>query len=859
MGPPLYQQHSHSSLSKQFHHATNENNNKQFHPRMKDRPVIEPPMDKQLVLLCLDYLRTLRRSRTRHDLEYELGLDQDYITLAIWALSKSFTSPSELLHGSLKNIQECLENPLAFGNDPYFQPEYSRYANVDAFAQQSTFKLSNRLSVPSLAFMESEIMYKDKSKSMKDDYSTEFGFNRALSTTGTDFNPNHTYKYEYDDEHYSNQFRFYETMGLSSKEPLTLSQIATSGITALRAQSRLQAEENMMSDQLFTNFVDAVSKNGFFNITQKEILTHPSARVGMSEDKLMEVSDKIHEERFRKVTAKFRTKLAAQHEEEDLQQLGQQGHPNARVRMAEAKMIKVSNETHEERFRRVTARFRTKLAAQDEEEDLQELGYESSQRHPENKIESSRSDDEETGFDTHSDQNSVDEKENDGDTNLHTVAYNAPDDDVTLVAASVFGDATTANESKYTADANDDESSKISTKSSRKAVVDQIDLETAERLKGYGNSAMQKKKYEKAKNYYTKALEVLPSGPTSHVYFSNRAAALLSMRNFNEAVWDAERSLSLKPDYAKAHARLGLAHFLLENYSDAVDSYTLAVQYDPSNKTSESYLEKSKKKLAALKTSQKHKENEQEEREMNENNKFESHGMVERSRNQFTGEPIKRIQSKNRYEVASFEPSENRNVRGDPPPESRMTNRQPTLSSSSRLDKYSPQRVTRNKDEEMLRKDDPPDFAITLTSDSSSKHTDDQSEADRLKGLGNKAMARKDYEEAVQFYSRSLRLAPAGPSSHVYFSNRAAALCYLQRYEEAELDAERSLALNPEYGKAHARLGLSRYFLKDYYGAVEAYESALNYDPLNGASKSYLTKARSKIGKHQMRDSYHAE
>ena len=67
------------------------------------------------------------------------------------------------------------------------------------------------------------------------------------------------------------------------------------------------------------------------------------------------------------------------------------------------------------------------------------------------------------------------------------------------------------------------------------------------------------------------------------------------MRNFNEAVYDAERSIALKPDYAKAHARLGLAKFLLGHYEYAVKAYTKAVQLEPNNKSSIQYLEKSKK------------------------------------------------------------------------------------------------------------------------------------------------------------------------------------------------------------------------------------------------------------------------
>mmetsp|Transcript_11974 Transcript_11974/g.18148 ORF Transcript_11974/g.18148 Transcript_11974/m.18148 type:complete len:98 (+) Transcript_11974:94-387(+) len=72
-----------------------------------------------------------------------------------------------------------------------------------------------------------------------------------------------------------------------------------------------------------------------------------------------------------------------------------------------------------------------------------------------------------------------------------------------------------------------------------------------------------------------------------------------------------------------------------------------------------------------------------------------------------------------------------------------------------------------------------------------------------------------DWPSLVTLRSCCLRI------SHVYFSNRAAVLCYLERYEEAELDSERPLALVPEFSKAHAKLGLSPYFLKDYEGSVE--------------------------------------
>jgi hypothetical protein len=63
------------------------------------------------------------------------------------------------------------------------------------------------------------------------------------------------------------------------------------------------------------------------------------------------------------------------------------------------------------------------------------------------------------------------------------------------------------------------------------------------------------------------------------------------MRNFTGAVWYAERSNKLKYEYPKAHARLGLANFLLGMYQEAVE----AMQLEPKNTTSISYLERSRR------------------------------------------------------------------------------------------------------------------------------------------------------------------------------------------------------------------------------------------------------------------------
>lgn len=293
--------------------------------------------------------------------------------------------------------------------------------------------------------------------------------------------------------------------------------------------------------------------------------------------------------------------------------------------------------------------------------------------------------------------------------------------------------------------------------------TDPQDIQEAERMKNVGNAHMQRKDYPAAADAYTHALRLAPAGPNSHVYFSNRAAALLSMKRFTDAISDSERSLALKPDYGKAHARLGLAHFLLGDYRPAMEAYALALNYEPDNKSSRSYLEKAQKRLA----------------------KQEDQTTI----------------------GASF-------------------------SVVSEWDRSHPLSTVDSK----------LNAALPTPTSADTEHR----AAEKAKILGNQLMAQRQYQQAVAAYSRALQYSPDGAQSHVYYSNRAAALCYLERYEEAAQDSQTSLQLKPDYGKAHARLGLSRFFMEDYPGAIQAYTAALKYDPNNAASKSYLAKAKLK-------------
>lgn len=636
----------------------------------------EPPAaftETDLTLLCLDYLRDLRRTFPADVLQEQEGIRADYLTLACWALNRA-------LQGA---------PTMSPDNDCFFHPKANKTATAaDSTTVRHQHKIGSIALPLSLEEIEQEILQSGNVGTDTEDSKKEEEECQEW--------------YDYDDQHPSNVHRFYPLGGLASGPswpgPLTLGEITTAACLTLKAKTRLQAEQELIQSELFDQFVQAVQEKGFFEIDE--------SKIDPDDEKACEAH---YEERFRKVVAKFRVKMATREEmtgdrhpaDLDALQALEDYQRKREVRIQEA------HELHQEwlKTKRSTQSSATGKLAE--------------------RLETSS---------------------NVG-TEVSTASY------VKRLAFAQRILAIAANEVK---------------KGEEKAANEDnpADLAEAERLKNKGNAHMQRKEYQAATDCYTAALKLSPAGPQSHVYFSNRAAASVSLRKFHEAILDSERSLSLKPDYGKAHARLGLAHFLLGNYQPAMEAYTIALKYEPDNKASKSYLEKAAKRLAE---SGGPKQN---------NEQSPSVGM-------------------------SFS----------------------VVSEFGKLSSFKQERFEKQRTEK---------------------------EAERLKNRGNSLMANRDYNNALDAYNEALRLSPNGPQSHVYYSNRAAALCYLERYEEAEQDSLKSLELDPSYGKAHARLGLSRFFLQNFLGAADAYTLALKYDPNNSASKSYLAKAKARLTEEEL-------
>ncbi|KFW85488.1 DnaJ subfamily C member 7, partial [Phalacrocorax carbo] len=70
----------------------------------------------------------------------------------------------------------------------------------------------------------------------------------------------------------------------------------------------------------------------------------------------------------------------------------------------------------------------------------------------------------------------------------------------------------------------------------------------AESFKEQGNAYYAKKDYNEAYNYYTKAIDTCPNNAS---YYGNRAATLMMLGRFREALGDAQQSVRLDDSFVR--------------------------------------------------------------------------------------------------------------------------------------------------------------------------------------------------------------------------------------------------------------------------------------------------------------------
>ena len=409
--------------------------------------------------------------------------------------------------------------------------------------------------------------------------------------------------------------------------------------------------------------------------------------------------------------------------------------------------------------------------------------------------------------------------------------------------------------------------------SAAEAIMDLEQLEQlqdqAERMKGLGNKHMANQEYTKAYNAYSAALQLSPVGPNSHVFLSNRAAALLSLKKYTQAASDARRSIGLAPEFSKAHARLGQALYFLKDYAGAVKAYLGSIELDPENRITRQYLEKAQRKMR--------------KQQRMEDNVMQVHMPSNRSSND-------KISSQSQSQSQSLPQSQ-------PPPQSKKEttimeerkdsysveedstmssptlgaqreffrrefqetqfvshtqNSTPSESSPSKLSpspnhsqKISPKRSNPLpfEDEEYNDDDD------NEEEEENDEEDPDVLEARQLYDKGNQLLQMKEFRYAIDEFSAGLFLCPDHP--HLSFQlcvGRANAHNHSRRHEAAANDARMAIGIRPDLPHGYSLLGRSLFYLKDYAGTVIALEESIRLmqpqEEPNVFDKAYLTKAQ---------------
>ncbi|UKZ75593.1 hypothetical protein TrVFT333_003281 [Trichoderma virens FT-333] len=109
--------------------------------------------------------------------------------------------------------------------------------------------------------------------------------------------------------------------------------------------------------------------------------------------------------------------------------------------------------------------------------------------------------------------------------------------------------------------------------------------------------------------------------------------------------------------------------------------------------------------------------------------------------------------------------------------------------------------------------------------------------ADELKALGNKAIAEKNFDEAIDKFTQAIALQP---ENHILYSNRSAAYASKKDWDNALKDAEKTTEIKPDWAKGWGRKGAALHGKGDLLGANDAYEAGLKHDPSNAQLKSGL-------------------
>lgn len=113
--------------------------------------------------------------------------------------------------------------------------------------------------------------------------------------------------------------------------------------------------------------------------------------------------------------------------------------------------------------------------------------------------------------------------------------------------------------------------------------------------------------------------------------------------------------------------------------------------------------------------------------------------------------------------------------------------------------------------------------------------------AEKNKDKGNAAFKDGKWEEAIRYYTRSIKV---DPNDYLCLANRSAAHMRRGAYDDALKDAEKSIKIKPKYAKGHVRKAAALHAMKRYDEEVAAIKEGLKICPDDATLKQGLEAAK---------------
>ncbi|KAI1331253.1 TPR-like protein [Xylariaceae sp. FL0255] len=111
-------------------------------------------------------------------------------------------------------------------------------------------------------------------------------------------------------------------------------------------------------------------------------------------------------------------------------------------------------------------------------------------------------------------------------------------------------------------------------------------VQKLDRMKEEGNADYKAGRWQPAFDKYTSALEIDPANKgTNSKLLQNRALCRIKLKQYDEAIADCERAISLDPSYTKARKTKANAYGQAEKWEDAVREWKNLQELDPEDRT----------------------------------------------------------------------------------------------------------------------------------------------------------------------------------------------------------------------------------------------------------------------------------